>query len=187
MEFLMNERWPPIYDYEQLITTIKDLIKNDRLISQFFELEIEKTFYQGDILYLQAPFAYLNQDAQAEAIDENSGYWLLLSNTCDLDRKLDEVPWAQIVPIELFADLTKEEIEKYKNYQLSRAFYIPEWSGDVTGQHGIADFCRPVTISREALAAHAKVVARLTRYSWILLHSCLVRYLARDDGRCDPG
>ncbi len=184
----MNERWPPIYDYAELLATIKDLIKNDRLTSQFFEskLDTEKSFFQGDILHLRAPFAYLNQDAQAEAIDENSGYWLLLSNSCDLDRKLDEVPWAQIVPIELFDDLPKEEIEKYKSYQLSRAFYIPEWSGDVAGQHGIADFCRPVTISREGISAHATVVARLTRYSWILLHSCLVRYLARDDGRRDP-
>lgn len=138
-------------------------------------------------MHLQAPWVCINDDAQAEAQDDTSGYWLLLSNSCDLDRSLGEVNWAQMVPIEFFSDLPRSEVEKYKCYQMSRAFYVPHWDRSSSGQHGIADFTMPVTVSRNALIANAKVVARLTRYSWILLHSCLVRYLARDDGRHDAG
>jgi hypothetical protein len=44
-----------------------------------------------------------------------------------------------------------------------------------------------VPLHRAALRGDdTHVVARMSRLGWVLLHSCLVRFLARDDGRFDP-
>ena len=69
-------------------------------------------------------------------------------------------------------------------------FYVPAWSGAVADQFYAADFLRPVPVDKEAFAQEsggqrAVVVARLSRVAWILLNACLVRFLARDDGRYD--
>lgn len=181
----MSERWPPIYDYESLLATIKDLIVHDKLVSNFFEANPEDAFYQGDIVKFEVPQLVINADGKPEKID-SSGYWIILSNSCDLARTISDSPWAQIVPIELLGNLRSSDVERFSRYQTSRKFYVPPWGDEVKGLHGIADFCKPLTVNRAGLVAHAKLLARLTMHSWILLHCCLVRFLARDDGRYDP-
>jgi hypothetical protein len=52
----------------------------------------------------------------------------------------------------------------------------------------VADLLMPVAIDKRAFAEPerpATVQARLSRAAWILLNACLVRFLARDDGRYD--
>jgi hypothetical protein len=51
------------------------------------------------------------------------------------------------------------------------------------GRSFAADFLRPVALHKGAVGSSARVVARMTREAWILLHGCLIRFLCRDDGR----
>ncbi len=46
------------------------------------------------------------------------------------------------------------------------------------------DFTRATTIGKSYLRC-VTIEASLEKHTWYLLHSCLVRYLARDDGRFD--
>ena len=43
-----------------------------------------------------------------------------------------------------------------------------------------------MTVHKSVFPEHARVVARMQYAAWVLLHSCLVRFLARDDGRHEP-
>lgn len=73
----------------------------------------------------------------------------------------------------------------YDRYQTSRAFYVPPWKREVEGHCHVADLLRPVTAEKGVFDEVARVEARMARSGWILLHSCLVRFLCRDDGRFD--
>src|SRR3712207_7359121 len=39
----------------------------------------------------------------------------------------------------------------------------------------VADLLTPMALEKQALRGRARVVARLSRFGWVLLHSCLVR------------
>ena len=71
------------------------------------------------------------------------------------------------------------------NYRLSRAFYVPDWRGTRPEPVLAADFLRPVALHKGAIGNQATVVGRVSQLGWMLLHACLVRFLARDDGRFD--
>lgn len=179
----MLGEWPPAYDYEQLQAQIRELINSDTLVSSFYEPWIHGyPLCQGDILALDSDFPFIHSDGKP-ATKAGPDYWLLLSNTCDLQRELTEVKWGQLIYLHRIprAELTPDSLKMLKSYQTSRRFYVPPWDG--SDVHYIADFLRPVSVDRTALTAHSEVVARLTYTTWVLLHSCLVRYLVRADGR----
>lgn len=135
---------------------------------------------------LSAPVPLIADDGQPVVTDQTA-HWLVIGNTCDFDRPIDEVSWTQIVPlIDLGtgADLGTNKLSQLKQYDAFRGFYVPPWPGG-DDHHRLADFLRPVALHRGAFGAHAKSVARMQPYSWVLLHSCLIRFLARDDGRHD--
>ena len=101
-------------------------------------------------------------------------------------RKLEDVQWSQIVPIvDLGSDFPPEQIAIFRRYRHYRQFYLPPWAATAGDHHYVADFLRPVTIHKKAFA-RAEVLARLTYKGWLLFHSCVVRFLARGDGRNDP-
>lgn len=184
----MNETWPPSYDWDGLLATIKKLIAHDKLISNFYDSDRTGGFTQGDIVRLNAKEVLINAECKPEAVD-SSTFWVLTANTCDLDRSLKEAPWAQMIPIDLVDELSDEQVRKFRRYETNRGFYMPYWANGANekeGLHGVADLCRPVTISRVALNANAQLVARLNWYSWLLFNSCLVRFLARGDRRNEP-
>lgn len=180
----MQSQWPPIYDYEGLLQTIKRLKENGQLIKNFYSSDRERAFLQGDVIKLDAPELLINSNGQAEKLD-SSGFWVIMSNSCDLDRSIEQVKYAQLIPIELYQELSEDLLLRAKKYETSRTFYMPPWE-DKQLVHGIADFCRPVTVSREALSKLALLVTRLNFHSWLLFHSCIVRFLARADGRHVP-
>lgn len=182
------ERWPPVYDAEQLTAQIKDLAARGDLIKKFYVNAPERVAWcQGDVIALPKEVPVLRADGAAVAESEGLAAWLLLSNTCDLDRSLDRVPWAQAVPIfELGGreDVSDVELQALRRYSQSRRFYVPDWLESEKYTHRFADLTMPVTVAREALEGAARL-ARLSLAGWVLLHSCLVRFLARDDGRFD--
>jgi hypothetical protein len=182
------ERWPPVYDAEELATAIRDLVTSGRLHQQFFRSQAKlEGVCQGDIVELPAGVPLIGEDGQPAVYGEVR-YWMVIGNTCDFFRSHDEVPWSQLVPLIDLGEastLTTEEIVSLRGYQYSRRFYVPPWSADVKGSNFVADFLRPVAIDKNALTTVATVRAGLELHAWLLLHSCLVRFLARDDGRFD--
>jgi hypothetical protein len=182
------ERWPPTYDAADLASQIRALADRGDLFGSFFSTRPEDgSWCQGDVLRLPADFPYIDSTGSAAILAElGIEFWLLLSNTCDLNRELTVVPYAQLVPL-FDVDAAASDMPALRSYQLGRRFYVPYWDPGTT-KHFVADFTMPVTVDRVALARIcAPPVAHLSRLSWFLLHSCLVRFLARDDGRFDPG
>ena len=183
---LLRERWPPVYDADQLARDISQLVKRGLTTAQFYTLRslAEPRVCQGDVFLLEAGVPVIDEDGEAVALGDQS-YWLVIGNTCDFARTIGEVPWTQAVPIDdLGQDVSATELSKLQGYQASRVFYLPAWSGSVG--HCVADLLRPVAVHKQCFVDEkAKVVARLDRPAWVLLHSCLIRFLARDDGRFD--
>ena len=176
------ERWPPIYDAEDLKKVI-DQIGQGQLHEIYGSLTQGGPCCQGDVLRFSAGVPVFEANGEAQMV-EHFDYWLVIGNTCDFDRI--EVEWTQIVPItEIVAGPTQQERQDLAAYRLSRRFYLPPW-GHGEGHHGfVADFLRPIALHKGAVGTVAAVVTRMSVVGWILLHSCLVRFLARDDGRFD--
>ncbi|TVQ88954.1 MAG: hypothetical protein EA397_16100 [Deltaproteobacteria bacterium] len=189
MADLSPGRWPPSYDADQLQESIRVIVRGDRLASSFYMpagRPIED-MAQGDIFELDARFAYLDECAQPRAESAANRYWVVIGNTCDLARNLQHVRWTQLAPIRFvgkLSDTPENVLSAFKRYEHGRRFFVPPWSLAVKDECMVAEFLEIVTIHRSGLAK-GTVVARMDFPGWILFHSCLVRYLARDDGRHD--
>ncbi|WOE69067.1 hypothetical protein RZR97_08085 [Hydrogenimonas thermophila] len=178
------DRWATIYDFEELQNQIKQIVKSN-YTKGFYKLSIDKhSLFQGDIIKLDKKFAYLNKDGQFQA-EYFSGFWIILGNSCDFDRDIKDLPFTNITPMQkLNGDVPEKIINGLKNFQNYKHMYIPSF--DSNDEYFI-DFTKIMTISKEYLKSdiYNFKIAELTFDSWILLHSCLVRYFARDDGRND--
>ena len=141
---------------------------------------------QGDIFELDSSVPLIHEDGKP-AIKGNFKYWLVIGNTCDIDRSINEVEYSQIVPIHLIegTSLTSQQRQSFLTYAYSRRFYLPPWEGVEPEAVFFADFTTPVTVHKNVIQELSKRKATMSFNGWILLHSCLVRFLARDDGRYD--
>lgn len=182
---MSQERWPPIYDAKDLAETIQKMSSTSSLSSNFYSSEILDYSCQGDIVEFESAQPYIAKDGSPAIIDEFF-YWLVIGNSCDLSRSLDENLYTQVVPIVLVnsTEKTKSKRKDFLSYKYSRQFYLPPWDNANSEQLFFADFTRATTIDKRALSKDI-TLATLNQNSWYLLHSCLVRYLARDDGRFD--
>lgn len=176
------ERWPPTYDFEQLAKQIERLVRDQTLYKRFYANTTDAgPICQGDIVALQADMPILDEHGEAVA-DTRFDRWLVIGDTCDFERV--EVEWSQIVPVVTIPPAAvTPDLAKVRSYVTYRRFYLPPWPAS-NGDHGIAELITPVTVDKRCLRA-ATVEARLDWPGWILLHSCLVRFLARGDGRFD--
>lgn len=174
-----GRRIPTVYDADGLDKQIETLALRLRG-DHFFELtKFDPEPCQGDVLMLDAPVPVLDESG-TPVEDDAARFWMVLSNTCDFAR--DNVLWSQIVPLEE-APRDAAAIAKHAAYKHSRRFLVPPWPGQE--RSFVADLLRPVTIDKRAIGTTAQIVGRMTEPAWILLHSCLVRFLARSDGRFD--
>jgi hypothetical protein len=184
-------RWPPVYDFEELGQQINRLIDDGSIFHQFFNFKISgSNFFQGDIISLKIPYVYIDSDGDIAIIDQEFDYWLILGNTCDLARDTKHrqgpilphlthisplIPIPQNIPTDILNNL--------KKYKLFKKIFIPRWGNEVN------DFYIDLTLinsaEKKCLIDNSTIKARLNFKTWLLLHSCLVRYLARDDGRND--
>ncbi|MEH6625428.1 MAG: hypothetical protein V7739_03210 [Motiliproteus sp.] len=186
---LHTERWPVVYDSKELEDQIRSLTSAKCFSSKFYHHNVGPlgTVQQGDIISFSSGIPLIWSDANPGII-EDIDYWLVVGNTCDFTRNIEDVPFTQISPIIDIGSLERSKITRsdLTNYKYSRRFYIPPWeaaSDDVTL---IADFQRIVTIHKSAFSlSNISRVASMSLEGWVLLHCCLVRYLCRDDGRFD--
>jgi hypothetical protein len=190
----MGERWPPVYDFEGLKREIEQLQKQLAVGDEFYEWRRDRSTRvfsdacQGDIVSLADGVPVRDRDGLS-GHENPSGHWMVIGNTCDFART--EVAWTQLVPITDLGPTTELRQDEYAaamSYQKSREFFLPSWSAAVESNLHVADFVRPVTADKALFAGdtpEARVEARLGRAAWHLLNACLVRFLARDDGRYD--
>lgn len=183
----LTERWPPVYDADELASTIKDLLASCRLETSFYTpTRGQAEICQGDIVALPADVPVIDEDGLPSMYEAKPPFWLVIGNTCDFARPVSTVAWTQMVPIFDVAQwdtLPPPKVEAIKRYELYRQFYVPPWDNDTSSTCLLAELPMPVTVHKVALAQHARVCARMSVHGWVLLHACLVRFLARDDGR----
>jgi hypothetical protein len=192
-----GERWPPVYDLDDLVAEIKRLTSHSEIATAFYEWRRDRSttelgdVCQGDVIELASEVPVILDDGQPGTVDHPDGHWLVIGNTCDFDRKLDETRWTQLVPvisIGVASELSPTELSAARKYTQSRSFFVPPWNAAVEQQVHVADLLRPVGVDKRVLQGAGPkgvVQARLSRAGWILLNACLVRFLARDDGRYD--
>ena len=139
------------------------------------------------MLRLPRGLPLLGDDLEPQVLEPEYEHWLVIGNTCDFARDFSKAPWTQLVPIRdvvPLSDVGAGILADFTAYRLSRRFYVPPWPG-TTERLRYADFLAPVAADKEAIPENAEVVARMSLTGWILLHSCLVRFFCRDDGRFD--
>jgi hypothetical protein len=192
-----GERWPPVYDADDLIREIKRLTSNERLEQGFFEWRRDRSTFrpadicQGDVIVLDSGVPVILEDGAPGIVDHPDRAWLVIGNSCDFDRAVSDARWTQLVPIESagsLSEVTPTEVNAARRYTQTRRFYVPPWSKESEADLQLANLLLPVAIDKRALRATehgATLHARMSRPAWFLLNACLVRFLARDDGRYD--
>jgi hypothetical protein len=179
-------RWPPVYDFDGLGAEINRLVLDCGIFEQFFHRRnLSLDLCQGDILEFPGQFPYIDKNGNINIIDEDYDYWIILGNTCDLHRDLPSPHFSHITPlISLKSGTPPHILQGLRSYDSYKKFYIPSWESH-SNQSFFIDFTLMCSVDKECLQNVTKLTTRLTRKSWLLLHSCMVRYLARDDGRHD--
>jgi hypothetical protein len=174
------ERWPVIYDSAQLLEQINELKSKSELFYQKDEL-VQDFLCQGDVIYLEKDFLYYDKDG-SPALIEGCNYWVVLGNTCDIQRSIEDVPLTQIIPLIELVSVEAKVLSDLKSFQSFKKFYYQQ----INKKHYIVDFTEVCTINKDFLVNNSIKKKELSYIGWILFHCCIVRYLARDDGRKDP-
>jgi hypothetical protein len=192
-----GERWPPVYDLEDLVNEIRRMARDERLERDFYEWRRDRSTLipadvcQGDVVRLDSEVPVILEDGQPSVVEHPERHWMVIGNTCDLDRPIDHSRWTQLVPIESvgpLVEVTVSQLAATRRYTQARRFYLPPWSQESELRLNAANLLLPVAVDKRVLQGVTKVAtlqARMSRGAWVLLNACLVRFLARDDGRYD--
>jgi hypothetical protein len=180
-------QWPPVYDFETLAAQIKSLVSSYGIFDIFFQNNgpVNVALCQGDVIQFRSPFPLIDEAGDISYLDEGYSSWVIIGNTCDLDRAINDSEYSQVSPLmELAADEPGPILEKLKSYRSNRRFFVPSWSSAAHPGYYV-DFTKMCSIHKSCLFNDdlVKVSARMSFLSWVLFHSCIVRYLARYDGR----
>jgi hypothetical protein len=181
------ERWPPAYDADDLKKMIGEIAGRDDLRKAIYAPSLTEggPLCQGDVLRFSSPAPVIDAGGASVALGD-FGFWLVIGNTCDFHRPIESVAWTQVVPLVQFTKgVNEQHLEDLTKYRASRVFYTPYWREAEIEPIFAAELVRPVALHKKVIGQQATVVARMSRLGWMLLHACLVRFLARDDGRFD--
>lgn len=173
-------RWPPVYDFDTLQEQIKELLAKGLDEGFYKDTHNNDEFFQGDLISLESGFPYI--DENGDIVAEENNIWLILGNTCDIAR--EDLYYTNIVPLDILEnDVPIDIINKLKSFQNYKRMFFPDTSKASQGY--IADFTKICTIEKQFLIKNATKINELEFHSWVLFHSCIIRYFARDDGRND--
>lgn len=183
------ERWPiTAYDVDDLSDQIKKLCASDRFPQDFYipVAGPQPGLQQGDIVALRSGVPVIWKDGTPAVIDD-AVHWIVVGNTCDFNGNPRKVKFTQLSPlIDLEGKDLPVSMDDLKTYRASRTFYVPPWPKSGRDNGFIADLERIVSLHVDAVDnAHASRIASLSFQGWVLFHCCIVRFLARDDGRYD--
>lgn len=182
----LSQRWPPAYDFDDLASQIKELAK--RNFSDFYNgYPTREEFYQGDILSLDGcEFPFMNEDGEIHVETVSNMKWVLIGNSCDMVRDIQDIRFTNIAPLEeIQGHITESQLSALQSYNHYKVFYLPCEEGRSKGY--IVDFTKMCSVEKSFLNKGDGVskLSELNRHSWVLFNSCVLRYLARDDGRHD--
>ncbi len=183
---LQTGRWPALVDAASWKRIIGELVQDEtKLEASFYQSgKMDEAPCQGDIIELNCSTPFIDETGQIFVSEKEFQHWIILGNTCDMSRADERYSLiAPLVPIE--TEMTEDERRVLRRYEYYKKFYVPPWPDDADQLHRLADFMQLVTIEKAAFHKTAHIVARLQFPAWALLHACIVRYLARDDGRFD--
>lgn len=188
MRLFETGRWPSIADRDDLNDVIGSILDaGPSFDARFYQTGtlVGGPACQGDIVQLSSAAPFIDASGDAIITDVTFEHWMILGNTCDMSRQ-DEAR-SHIAPLIALAEpIPDNKLQALRRYEYSRQFYVPAWPDAKPAKHHLVDFMQIVTIEKAAFQADcARVLARLEFPAWALLHACLVRFLARDDGRFD--
>ncbi|MGE3674434.1 MAG: hypothetical protein AB7K71_32490, partial [Polyangiaceae bacterium] len=148
----MGERWPGVYGEEDLRKHIHELSRREFLEESFYEWRSSANLHppddlcQGDVVRIHADMPLIDADGEPAAEEHESGFWMVLGNSCDFERRLDDVKHTQLVPVERrMDDLNAVELTTLRAYTQFRRFYLPDWRFGVPPELIEAEFSMPVT------------------------------------------
>ena len=154
-----GERWPPVYDLDDLVREIKRLATHPDIATQFYEWRPmgrqrnPTTFARATSFSLASEVPLILGDGQPGTMEHPDGVWLVLGNTCDIERKPEDVRWTQIAPIlsiGLETALSASQLTAVRKYTQSRSFFVPPWNDAARGHVHVADFCAPSALTSES-------------------------------------
>jgi hypothetical protein len=122
-------RWPPTYDAKGLSAQIRAIAEREAIEKWLFASAPVDGWCQGDLLASSAPLPYLNGNFKAAARGSHA-LWVLLSNTCDLDRGLGESLWAavaRLVSLGLLDDSPPTKDQEMRAFKTARRVFWPHW------------------------------------------------------------
>ena len=133
-----RERWPPVYDADDLVREIKRLTPRSDLATAFYEWRRDLSLTrpddvcQGDVVQLRSGVPVILEDGQPATMEHPGSVWLVVGNTCDFDRELSDVRWTQlgvpIISVGTATELSLTELAAVRKYTQSRSFYVPPWT-----------------------------------------------------------
>ncbi|MEA1988715.1 MAG: hypothetical protein U9N57_05860 [Pseudomonadota bacterium] len=178
-------RFPVVYDFDDLKNQIRELVKSGLECNFFESYPKSDEIYQGDVIELDASWPFIDENGDIAILDEesSSNLWVVLGNTCDITRC--DLPYTNIIPLSVIEDdVDSGVLTDLKAFQNFKKIYFPD---AISGSKGfMIDFTKICTIDKNFLIKSSEKKSQLTHESWVLFHSCIVRYFARDDGRNDP-
>lgn len=174
-----TNRWPPVYDFHSLQEQVKELVERGLEEDFYKKYPNLSEIFQGDIFHLDSMFPYI--DENGDIVADNSDKWLVLGNTCDITR--EDIHLTNIIPLEELKDEDSDIISHLKRFQSYKKIYFPDPTKETQGY--LADFTKVCSIEKKFLIENANKISELEFHSWVLFHSCIIRYFARDDGRND--
>lgn len=185
-----SNRWGQVYSLDDVQSEIRRLLDTNQIANGFWSPGPQKLPpAQGDVIRLDAALPVMSAaNPSIHFPGDQYEYWMVLSNSCDLARDREDVPWMHVVPVVCLgtvSELKAEELSSVKSYMAYRQFYLPPWAKAVEESVYVADFIQNASLERRPMFEGIEICASVHLYSWFLLNACLVRYLARDDGRED--
>ncbi len=122
--------WPPTYDFDTLTTQIKDLISTQSIFRIFYSDDTlpDVALCQGDVVQFRSPFPVIDSEGDISTIDGECAQWIIIGNTCDLDRDRHDLEYSHVSPlIELDKDVPASVIDGLRRYNSFKKFYLPPW------------------------------------------------------------
>lgn len=175
--------WPPSYDADDLAKSIAELTAGGFPSEEFYEVRVPGApISQGDIVRLEAGIPIIDEDCEPSVLEDESNLWMILGNTCDIERDVKDVPYTLIAPVVILSDVEEAVLGVFKRYQYNRRFFLPAWNKDAEPGAAV-EFTMQVSLDKSALSQCVTHEAALSYKSWILLNACLTRFTARADRR----
>src|SRR5450432_2767444 len=149
---MKGERWPPVYDADDLANQIRQLTEGERLEREFFEWRLDRSITipgdicQGDVVVLKSGVPVILEDGQPGTLEHPESAWLVIGNSCDFNRRIDDARWTQLVPIGNvgpLGEVSSSQVSAARRYTQARRFYVPPWSAQAEQHLHIADLLLP--------------------------------------------